>query len=496
MKTTIRILLLSLAMAWPASAQFYKFVQADESSLVVAKPEGFWAANFAAAWTAWGMTNNGVPFFDGTGVRPFTIGQGLSTNSAALSIDLDTITSGTLADARIASTLMRDDEAAALYLPLSGGTLAGALQVPADAYDEASWNGSLQVPTKDAIRDVIETLGAGDGSVTSVDVSVPTGLAASGGPVTGSGTIALSWSGKIPDSSLNTNVARLNQAQTWTAPQDVNQINAGAIAFTGSKAAARTALGLVDSQFTTNGLPFGLLGDGMIYDGTNWVARNPHLFTVFEDYFLGDNSTADFAYVSIVNGGGTANGVDTDDPSIVGKIAITAGTGSTTAYTLRTTRDDAIMIGSSAKASFGGRFRLLSDPTDASNPFKFGIGFPRKTAAAEPTDNLSLLMWTNVVAIQATDNSTTTIANSPTYQVVTNVWQDFHAVMDPAAGKTVLYMGTNYWQMIANPVVTNDVVPVGRTLPIGYFVQRISGNTAVCSVEIDSLYAVISSARP
>ncbi len=47
------------------------------------------------------------------------------------------------------------------YLPLTGGTLSGDLIVPDEAYDATAWNGSLEVPTKNAIRDKIETLGGG-----------------------------------------------------------------------------------------------------------------------------------------------------------------------------------------------------------------------------------------------------------------------------------------------------------------------------------------------
>lgn len=51
------------------------------------------------------------------------------------------------------------------YLPLSGGTLSGDLIVPDEAYDATAWNGSLEVPTKNAVRDKIEAVVAGSGSV-------------------------------------------------------------------------------------------------------------------------------------------------------------------------------------------------------------------------------------------------------------------------------------------------------------------------------------------
>lgn len=49
-------------------------------------------------------------------------------------------------------------------LPLTGGTLTGDLIVPDEAYDATNWNGSLEVPTKNAVRDKIEALGGGGGS--------------------------------------------------------------------------------------------------------------------------------------------------------------------------------------------------------------------------------------------------------------------------------------------------------------------------------------------
>lgn len=46
-------------------------------------------------------------------------------------------------------------------LDKAGGTLTGDLVVPDEAYDATAWNGSLEVPTKNAVRDKIESLGSG-----------------------------------------------------------------------------------------------------------------------------------------------------------------------------------------------------------------------------------------------------------------------------------------------------------------------------------------------
>lgn len=59
------------------------------------------------------------------------------------------------------------------YLPLTGGTLTGDLSVPDEAYG-AGWNGSTEVPTKNALYDKIETISGGgvaDGDKGDITVS-------------------------------------------------------------------------------------------------------------------------------------------------------------------------------------------------------------------------------------------------------------------------------------------------------------------------------------
>ena len=75
---------------------------------------------------------------------------------------------------------------------LTAVQVSGQLEVSDDAY-AAGWNGSLQVPTKNAVYDKIESLGAGSGTVTSVAATVPTGISISGSPITTAGTLAFTW---------------------------------------------------------------------------------------------------------------------------------------------------------------------------------------------------------------------------------------------------------------------------------------------------------------
>jgi hypothetical protein len=70
---------------------------------------------------------------------------------------------------KVATTAYVDAAAAAI---LDGATFTGDIVVPDEAYDATAWNGSLEVPTKNAIRDKIETLaGVSDGDKGDITVS-------------------------------------------------------------------------------------------------------------------------------------------------------------------------------------------------------------------------------------------------------------------------------------------------------------------------------------
>lgn len=57
----------------------------------------------------------------------------------------------------------------------AGGTFTGDIIVPDEAYDATAWNGSLEVPTKNAVRDKIESLGSGITELDDIpDVNAPT----------------------------------------------------------------------------------------------------------------------------------------------------------------------------------------------------------------------------------------------------------------------------------------------------------------------------------
>lgn len=63
------------------------------------------------------------------------------------------------------------------YVPVNkaGDTMTGDLIVPDEAYDATTWNASLEVPTKNAIRDKIESLAGGVTTLDGLtDVNAPT----------------------------------------------------------------------------------------------------------------------------------------------------------------------------------------------------------------------------------------------------------------------------------------------------------------------------------
>ncbi len=77
------------------------------------------------------------------------------------------------------------------YFTAAGGTFTGDIIVPDEAYDATNWNGSLEAPTKNAVRDKIETLGSGTGTVVQVK-NTQTGASATG-------TTVIPWDDTIPE---------------------------------------------------------------------------------------------------------------------------------------------------------------------------------------------------------------------------------------------------------------------------------------------------------
>lgn len=113
------------------------------------------------------------------------------------------------------------------YLPLTGGTLSGDLVVPDEAYDATAWNASLEVPTKNAVRDKIEALAGtipGAGASTTQPGEQISGFIAA--PSNKSYTIAV----KMAHGGTITETTTVSASGTCTATFKVNSTSLGGTA--------------------------------------------------------------------------------------------------------------------------------------------------------------------------------------------------------------------------------------------------------------------------
>lgn len=128
-------------------------------------------------------------------------------------------------------------------LDKAGGTMTAALIVPDEAYDATAWNGSLEVPTKNAVRDKIETMGGGAATsqpgeqisgfiATPADKSYTIALKmAHGGTITetttksASGTCTATW--KINSTALGGTANSVSSAEQSQAHASNNVFSAG-----------------------------------------------------------------------------------------------------------------------------------------------------------------------------------------------------------------------------------------------------------------------------
>lgn len=111
------------------------------------------------------------------------------------------------------------------FVPESGGTFTGDISVPDDAYDATTWNGNAEVPTKNAIRDKIESLGAGASVVVQV-VNTQTGAVATGATTT-------PWDDTIPQNTEGNEF--MTRAITPTSATNILRID---VVFYGTSSAA------------------------------------------------------------------------------------------------------------------------------------------------------------------------------------------------------------------------------------------------------------------
>lgn len=195
---------------------------------------------------------------------------GLGTAATTASSDYATAAQGTLADSAVQpadiGTAAAQD--VGYFATAAQGTLADSATQPGDLATVAtsgSYNDLSNKPTVptnlDSLTDVVITSAttgqglqyngtnwvnssAGSGTVTSVDMSVPTGLSVSGNPVTTTGTLAVTYASgyAIPTTA--------KQTEWDTAYTDRNKWDGGATGLTA--ATGRTSLGLGTAATTAS----------------------------------------------------------------------------------------------------------------------------------------------------------------------------------------------------------------------------------------------------
>lgn len=143
--------------------------------------------------------------------------------------------------AMVNSTLTYNDATPSLGINLgNANTWTQDISVPDEVYDATAWNGSVEVPTKNALRDKIESLPIPTGAaLTKVDDTNVT-LTLGGSPTTAlvnAASLTLGWTGTLAD-------GRIASSTNWnTAYTDRLKWDGGATGLTAST--GRASLGLV-----------------------------------------------------------------------------------------------------------------------------------------------------------------------------------------------------------------------------------------------------------
>lgn len=129
--------------------------------------------------------------------------------------------------------------------------------------------------------------GSGGGTVNSVSMTVPAGLAVTGSPVTNTGTLALTWSGTIPATSLpNPSASTLGGTQSGAAP--ANQFMTG-ISVAGVPTFGQPAFANLSGSVTAAQLP-AYTGDVTSAAGTTTTTIAPGVVTLTKMAPLAANS--------------------------------------------------------------------------------------------------------------------------------------------------------------------------------------------------------------
>jgi hypothetical protein len=350
--------------------------------------------------------------------------------------------------------------------------VAGQSNVVADsATDTLTFEaGTNIVITTDAATDkvIISAVGGGTGSVTSVDMSVPTGFAISGNPITTSGTLALAFASGY---SLPTNASQGNWDTAYNNSITAFAYNTSTGVLTLTQQDAGTLTATVTLQpFSTTNLTEGTnlyftttrarqslsAGTGISYDNSTGIITNSAPDQIVSlSAGTGISTSGTYPSFTITN---TA-----PDQTVV----LTAGTGITTSGTYPnftiTNSDRGSSQNIFKNIAVSGQSTIVADSNDDTLTVASGTGISLTTNATSDTLTITNTAPDQTVVL----NAGTGISTSGTYPnfTITNTLPDQTVVLT-GAGTTVVTGTYPSFTITSNDQYVGTVTSVATTAPI------------------------------
>jgi hypothetical protein len=159
---------------------------------------------------------------------------------------------------------------------IAGDTFTGAVAVPDDAYDSTTWNGSAQVPTKNAVRDKIEALILGGGSYTDEQAQDAIGVM-----VADTATVDVTYTDATPELKWDVKDDSISYAKMQNVSAVSKLLGRGSAAGAGDPEEITLGTNLSMSGTTLNAAGGGGVADGDKGDVT--VSSSGAVWTVDND---------------------------------------------------------------------------------------------------------------------------------------------------------------------------------------------------------------------
>jgi hypothetical protein len=302
-------------------------------------------------------------------------------------------------------------------IPEAGGTFTGDIIVPDEAYDATAWNASLEVPTKNAVRDKIEAISAAAGAP-----AVTSAITYYVCPATQ--TVA-----NYDGDGLNTSVTPSDANDGLTKATPVATIAAAVAKIAGKVLAAKVTIQLAD---TDAGLAY--FPDEVDISNVCFGANSS---SILERAIASRLDTYPLGYVHINGNNTTPNNVNV--------------TGAATAAGTTSTKDCAFLVRNSILRVSGMKinyFKSTGADTGAINGYKSLLFVETINCTSDHTGNDGTLVsgfFNSVICLGGTFN----ITNSQFVRAnAGSIWQTYTPL--GYASATCTHSGSNVFMMLAN----------------------------------------------